>query len=165
MITFTLNGKVREFAGDPNTPVLWYLRDEVQLTGPKFGCGIGQCGACTIHLNGVAQRSCILPIAAISGSKITTIEGLSKDGEHAVQQAWIEHKVPQCGFCQCGQMMQAASLLASNPNPSDDEITQSMSGNICRCGTYPRIHKAIKSASKTIATVGYYVPEKTGEEA
>lgn len=165
MITFTVNGETRKFAGDPNTPVLWYLRDELQLTGPKFGCGMAQCGACTVHINGMAQRSCILPVSAVSGGKITTIEGLSKDGEHPVQQAWIEHKVPQCGFCQCGQMMQAASLLASNPTPSDEEIVQGMSGNICRCGTYPRIHKAIKSASKTIASVEYYVPEKTGEEA
>lgn len=165
MITFTVNGEIREFEGDPTTPVLWYLRDELQLTGSKFGCGMAQCGACTVHLNGVAQRSCVLPVAAVSGGKITTIEGLSKDGEHPVQQAWLEHKVPQCGYCQCGQMMQAASLLASNPTPTDEEIVQGMSGNICRCGTYPRIHKAIKSASKTMAGVQYFTPEKEGEEA
>ena len=135
MITFTVNGETRKFLGDPTTPVLWYLRDELQLTGPKFGCGMAQCGACTVHINGVAQRSCVLPVSAVAGGKITTIEGLSKDGEHPVQQAWVEHKVPQCGFCQCGQMMQAASLLASNPTPSDDEIVEGMSGNICRCGT------------------------------
>lgn len=162
MIRFTVNGEIREFSGDPETPVLWYLRDELQLTGPKFGCGMGRCGACTVHVNGVAQRSCTLPVLAVSGIEITTIEGLSKDGEHPVQQAWIEHKVPQCGFCQCGQMMQAASLLASNPTPSDEEIVDDMSGNICRCGTYSRIHKAIKSASKAMAGVEHYIPEKTG---
>ncbi|MEP2653643.1 MAG: (2Fe-2S)-binding protein [Paraglaciecola sp.] len=165
MITFSVNGKTHEFSGDPTTPVLWYLRDELQLTGPKFGCGMAQCGACTVHINGVAQRSCVLPVSAISGSKITTIEGLSEDGEHPVQQAWIEHKVPQCGYCQCGQMMQAASLLASNPAPTDEEIVQGMSGNICRCGTYPRIHKAIKSASKTMAAVQFFDPKSEGEQA
>lgn len=172
MVTFTVNGETREFAGDPTTPVLWYLRDELNLTGPKFGCGMAQCGACTLHIDGMAQRSCVLPLSAVAGKAITTIEGLSADGDHPVQQAWVEHKVPQCGFCQCGQMMQAASLLASNPNPSDEEIVQNMSGNICRCGTYPRIHKAIKSAAKsmTVSTSGksgvnYFTPDTLGEEA
>ena len=165
MITFSVNGITREFSGDPTTPVLWYLRDELNLTGPKFGCGMAQCGACTVHINGVAQRSCVLPVSAVAGSKITTIEGLSEQGEHPVQQAWIEHQVPQCGYCQCGQIMQAASLLASNPNPTDEEIVQGMSGNICRCGTYPRIHKAIKSAAQQLSGVEYYTPELTGEEA
>jgi len=165
MITFTVNGVKREFAGDPTTPILWYLRDELNLTGPKFGCGMGQCGACTVHINGVAQRSCVLPVSAVNGSKITTIEGLSENGEHPVQQAWIKHKVPQCGYCQCGQIMQAASLLASNPSPTDEEIVQGMSGNICRCGTYPRIHKAIKSAAQNLTDVEYYTPELSGDEA
>ena len=170
-----VNGNQHEVDVDEEMPLLWVLRDELNITGPKFGCGIAMCGACTVHINGVAQRSCVLPVSAVSGSKITTIEGLSKDGEHPVQQAWVEHKVPQCGYCQCGQMMQAASLLASNPTPSDEEIVQGMSGNICRCGTYPRIHKAIKSAAKTMAGVEYYVPvasspetatsESAGEEA
>ena len=127
MITFTVNGETREFAGDPTTPVLWYLRDELHLTGPKFGCGMAQCGACTVHINGVAQRSCVLPVSAVSGSKITTIEGLSKDGEHPVQQAWVEHKVPQCGYCQCGQMMQAArgrALGGETPHPATKAATE-----------------------------------------
>ncbi|WP_024596764.1 (2Fe-2S)-binding protein, partial [Pseudoalteromonas sp. AC163] len=151
MITLTINGNKHEFSGDPSTPVLWYLRDELNLTGPKFGCGMAQCGACTVHIDGVAQRSCVLPVSAVVGRNITSIEGLSEQGDHPVQKAWVEHKVPQCGFCQCGQIMQAASLLAANPNPTDDEIVSNMSGNICRCGTYPRIHKAIKSAAKTMA--------------
>jgi isoquinoline 1-oxidoreductase alpha subunit len=163
--TININGENRKIEADEDTPLLWVLRDNLNLVGTKYGCGMAQCGACTVHINGVAQRSCVLPVSAVSEAKITTIESLSKNGEHPLQQAWIEHKVPQCGFCQCGQMMQAASLLASNPTPSDDEIVQSMSGNICRCGTYPRIHKAIKSASKAMAGVAYYVPEKTGEES
>lgn len=168
MITFTVNGKKHEFEGDPSTPVLWYLRDELNLTGPKFGCGMAQCGACTVHIDGMAQRSCVLPVSAVANRKITTIEGLSEDGSHPVQQAWVEHQVPQCGFCQCGQIMQAASLLATNPTPTDDEIVQNMSGNICRCGTYPRIHKAIKSASKSMAAsagVNIFNPKTMGEEA
>lgn len=164
MTAITVNGIEQKLQVDPATPLLWVLREQLELTGTKFGCGMAQCGACTVHINGVAQRSCVLPVSAVSGSKITTIEGLSKDGEHPVQQAWVEHKVPQCGYCQCGQMMQAASLLASNPTPSDEEIVQGMSGNICRCGTYPRIHKAIKSAAKTMAGVEYYVPEASSPE-
>lgn len=168
MISITVNDEKREFSGDPSTPVLWYLREELNLTGPKFGCGMAQCGACTVHIDGIAQRSCILPISAVANRKITTIEGLSEAGDHPVQQAWIDHKVPQCGFCQCGQIMQAASLLASNPTPNDDEIVQSMSGNICRCGTYPRIHKAIISAAQSMANstgASYFDPNATGEEA
>lgn len=160
MIKLNINGKVHEFSGDPTTPVLWYLRDELDLTGPKYGCGMAQCGACTVHINGVATRSCVLPVSAVGDSKITTIEGLSENGDHPVQKAWVENKVPQCGFCQCGQIMQAASMLAQNPNPSDEEIVQQMSGNICRCGTYPRIFKAIKAASSSLAGVQYYTPEK-----
>ncbi|WP_419811457.1 (2Fe-2S)-binding protein [Bacterioplanoides sp.] len=154
MIKLTINGKERRFDGDPSTPLLWYLRDELNLTGTKYGCGMALCGACTIHVDGNAQRACILPLGDVSGSSITTIEGLSKDGDHPLQQAWVEHQVPQCGFCQCGQIMQAASLLDSNPTPNDDEIVSAMAGNICRCGTYPRIHKAIKSAAKNIAAAG-----------
>ncbi|GFD70916.1 (2Fe-2S)-binding protein [Alteromonas marina] len=168
MITFTVNGNKHEFAGDPSTPVLWYLRDELNLTGPKFGCGMAQCGACTVHIDGVAQRSCVMPVSTVQGKEITTIEGLSESGDHPVQKAWVEHKVPQCGFCQCGQIMQAVSLLSTNPTPSDEEIVQNMSGNICRCGTYPRIHKAIKSASKSMtgnAGVGFFDPSQAGEEA
>ena len=148
MITFTVNGETREFAGDPTTPVLWYLRDELHLTGPKFGCGMAQCGACTVHINGVAQRSCVLPVSAVSGSKITTIEGLSKDGEHPVQQAWLEEDVPQCGYCQSGQIMTASAFLKRNPNPDETDIDSAMKMNICRCGTYPQIKKAIFSAAK-----------------
>ena len=127
--------------------MLWVLRDHANLVGTKYGCGIGQCGACTIHLDGVAQRSCLLPISAIGNKKITTIEGLSEDAGHPIQEAWIEHDVPQCGYCQAGQMMNALSLLAKNSNPSDDEIDTAMNGNICRCGTYVRIKAAIKTAA------------------
>ncbi len=145
MIQLTINGESHRFDGDPEMPLLWYLRDELNLTGTKFGCGMAQCGACTVHFNGEAQRSCVLPMSALEGATVTTIEGLSQDGDHPLQQAWVEHQVPQCGFCQPGQIMQAAHLLASNPSPSDDDIVQSMAGNICRCGTYPRIFAAIKS--------------------
>ena len=142
-----INGKIRDVDIDPSTPLLWVLRDHLNLVGTKYGCGIAQCGACTVHLNETAVRSCQLPVAAIGSEKITTIEGLSIDGDHPVQKAWIEHDVPQCGYCQAGQMMSAASLLKNNPNPTDKEIDSAMSGNICRCGTYTRIKKAIKSAS------------------
>tara|TARA_Y100001954_G_C15471974_1_gene436080 strand:- start:74 stop:529 length:456 start_codon:yes stop_codon:yes gene_type:complete len=142
-----INGEIKEVNVDPSTPLLWVLRDHLDLVGTKYGCGIAQCGACTVHLNEVAIRSCQLPVAAIGSEKITTIEGLSIDGEHPVQKAWIEHDVPQCGYCQAGQIMSAASLLKNNPNPTDKEIDSAMSGNICRCGTYTRIKKAIKSAS------------------
>ena len=142
-----INGEIKEVNVDPSTPLLWALRDHLDLVGTKYGCGIAQCGACTVHLNEVAVRSCQIPVAAIGSEKITTIEGLSIDGDHPVQKAWIEHDVPQCGYCQAGQIMSAASLLKNNPNPTDKEIDSAMSGNICRCGTYTRIKKAIKSAS------------------
>ena len=138
------------------TPLLWVMRDHLDLKGTKFGCGIGQCGACTLHLNGRAVRSCLLPLAAATGSEITTIEGLAEeDGTlHPLQKTWIEHDVPQCGYCQSGQIMSAAALLSENPNPSDSEIDQAMAGNICRCGTYVRIKKAIKAAGETMQTEG-----------
>jgi len=143
-----INDQTHEVDVAPNTPVLWVLRDHVNLVGTKYGCGIGQCGACTIHLDGVATRSCLLPISSIGDRSITTIEGLSETGDHPVQKAWIEHDVAQCGYCQSGQMMNAAALLNQNPSPNDEDIEQSMDGNICRCGTYTRIKAAIKTAAK-----------------
>ena len=140
---FRVNGEEQTVDADPTTPMLWVLRDYLDMTGTKFGCGAGLCGACTVHLNGRAVRSCITPLAAAEGQDITTIEGLSDDGSHPVQQAWAKHQVPQCGYCQPGQMMQAAALLAENPNPDSAEIDQAMQGNICRCGTYTRIKAAI----------------------
>ena len=148
MITLTVNGNKHEFTGDPSTPVLWYLRDELNLTGPKFGCGMAQCGACTIHIDGVAQRSCILPVSAVAGRAITSIEGLSEQGDHPVQKAWLEHKVPQCGYCQSGQIMSAAALLAKNPNPSAADVDAAMAGNICRCGTFNRVRRGIHLAAE-----------------
>ncbi|WP_332732252.1 (2Fe-2S)-binding protein [Flavihumibacter sp.] len=152
MATFnlTVNGKKQELNVDPSTPLLWVLRDHLDLVGTKFGCGMAQCGACTIHLDGKAVRSCILPISAVGDQKVTTIEGLSENGDHPVQTAWLEHDVPQCGYCQAGQIMSAAALLKENPSPTDEQIENTMSGNICRCGTYTRIKAAIKTASKTI---------------
>ena len=147
MIKTTVNGEMRSFDGDTETPLLWYLRDELGLTGTKFGCGAALCGACTVHLGGTAVRSCITPVSSVEGQEITTIEGLSKDGNHPVQVAWRDLNVAQCGYCQVGQMMQAASLLKDSPKPTDDEINTAMSGNICRCGTYPRIRAAIKQAA------------------
>lgn len=146
--TIQVNGENRKVTADADTPLLWVLRDELQLVGTKYGCGIAQCGACTVHLDGVAVRSCSLPIAAIENSKVTTIEGLAADGMHPLQQAWREHDVPQCGYCQAGQIMNAASLLSENPSPTDADIDAAMKGNICRCGTYTRIRAAIKTASK-----------------
>lgn len=143
-----INGEHKEVDVDPTTPILWVLRDHLDLVGTKFGCGIAQCGACTIHLDGVAMRSCQLPVSAVGSQKITTIEGLSKKGNHPVQQAWLEHDVPQCGYCQAGQIMSAAALLNNNSNPSDQDIDAAMNGNICRCGTYVRIKAAIKTAAK-----------------
>ncbi len=143
-----INGKSQEVDVDSSTPILWVLRDHLQLVGTKYGCGIAQCGACTIHLNGVAIRSCSLPIASVGGQEITTIEGLSENADHPLQKAWLEHDVPQCGYCQAGQIMNAAALLKNNPNPSDEEIDATMNGNICRCGTYTRIKSAIKTAAK-----------------
>ena len=144
-----INGVQKEVNVDPSTPILWVLRDHLKLVGTKYGCGIAACGACTIHLDGLAVRSCQLPVSAVGEQAITTIEGLSEKGDHPVQQAWIEHDVPQCGYCQAGQMMNAASLLKNNPNPSDREIEAAMHGNICRCGTYTRIKAAIKTAANS----------------
>ncbi|TVZ59490.1 isoquinoline 1-oxidoreductase alpha subunit [Flavobacteriaceae bacterium MAR_2010_105] len=143
-----INGEKRSVEVDSDTPLLWVLRDEIGLVGTKYGCGIGQCGSCTVHVDGSATRSCLLQVSQAEGVNITTIEGLSKDGDHPVQKAWLEHDVPQCGYCQAGQIMTAAALLESNPNPSDKEIDATMSGNICRCGTYLRIKQAVKTASK-----------------
>jgi aerobic-type carbon monoxide dehydrogenase small subunit (CoxS/CutS family) len=143
----TINSQNVEVDVDPTTPILWVLRDHLNLVGTKYGCGVGQCGACTIHLNGVAVRSCSLPVSAVADQPVTTIEGLSSDGTHPVQEAWLRHDVPQCGYCQAGQIMNAAALLAQNASPSDEEIDTAMSGNICRCGTYTRIHAAIKTAA------------------
>ena len=150
MATFHLNvnGKTKQIDVDPATPILWVLRDHLQMVGTKYGCGIAQCGACTVHLDGVAVRSCSLPISAVEDKVITTIEGLSEKGDHPVQQAWLEHDVPQCGYCQAGQIMSAVALLKDNPNPSDTDIDLAMNGNICRCGTYTRIKSAIKTAAK-----------------
>ena len=146
-INLIVNGKKQTVNVEPATPVLWVLRDHLDLVGTKYGCGVAQCGACTIHLDGVAVRSCMLPISAVGNKEITTIEGLSKNGEHPLQKAWIEHDVPQCGYCQAGQIMSAAALLTKNPKPTDAEIESAMNGNICRCGTYLRIKEAIKTAS------------------
>ena len=147
MIQLTVNGQERTFEGDASMPLLWYLRDELTLTGSKYGCGAGLCGACTIHLNGEAVRSCSTTLEDAAGGIVTTIEGLSEKGDHPLQQAWVETDVPQCGYCQAGQIMQAAALLNENPDPSDKEIEDAMEGNICRCGTYQRIHKAIRLAA------------------
>ncbi|MBJ6367233.1 (2Fe-2S)-binding protein [Snuella sedimenti] len=144
----TINNKKHTVEADMDTPLLWVLRDHLDLVGTKFGCGIGQCGACTIHVNGTAMRSCLLQVSQAEGMKITTIEGLSEEGDHPVQKAWLEHDVPQCGYCQSGQIMSASALLKNNPNPSDEDIDAAMNGNICRCGTYVRIKQAIKTASK-----------------
>ncbi len=146
-MNLTINGQSRRYEGDPAMPLLWYLRDELGLTGTKFGCGISACGACTVHLDGKAIRSCVTPMQALEGKAITTIEGLSKDGNHPVQVAWRDANVPQCGYCQSGQIMQAASLLTENARPTDAEIDAAMQGNICRCGTYIRIRAAIQAAA------------------
>ncbi len=150
MATFELNinGTKQQVDVDPATPMLWVLRDHLDLVGTKFGCGIAQCGACTIHIDGNAVRSCQLPVSRVGEKAITTIEGLSEKGDHPLQEAWLEHDVPQCGYCQAGQIMNAASLLKNNPNPSDADIDAAMNGNICRCGTYTRIKAAIKTAAQ-----------------
>lgn len=148
MIKLTVNGRELETDATPDTPLLWVLRDHLGLTGTKFGCGMALCGACTVHLEGAPIRSCVTPLAAAEGRRITTIEGLSSDRGHAVQRAWLELDVPQCGYCQSGQIMSAVALLASNPAPTDADIDAAMSGNICRCGTYPRIRKAIHRAAE-----------------
>lgn len=144
-----INGKQHQVDVDPSTPLLWVLRDHLKMTGTKYGCGVAQCGSCTIHLDGQAVRSCITFVDSVGDKEITTIEGLSENGDHPVQQAWLEHDVAQCGYCQPGQIMQAAALLNENPHPSDEEIEEAMSGNICRCGTYTRIKTAIKTASNS----------------
>lgn len=144
-----INGKEHQVDVDPSTPMLWVLRDHLNLVGTKFGCGVAQCGACTILLNGEAVRSCITFVDSVGDKEITTIEGLSEKGDHPLQQAWIEHDVPQCGYCQSGQIMNAAGLLKANPHPTDEEIESAMHGNICRCGTYTRIKAAIKTAANS----------------
>ena len=146
--TLNVNNKKVSVDVDPDTPLLWVLRDELELKGTKFGCGKALCGACTVHLNGNAVRSCSIPVSSATKGKITTIEGLSKDGDHPLQQAWIENDVPQCGYCQVGQIMSAAALLSKKENPTDEDINTAMSGNLCRCGTYTRIREAIKLAAK-----------------
>src|SRR5579862_430943 len=147
MIQLKVNGVSRQFDGDPQMPLLWYLRDLLQLTGTKFGCGMGLCGACTVHINGEAKRSCVTSLADAAGANILTIEGLSAKGDHPVQVAWRQGNVPQCGYCQSGQIMQAVSLLKEKPKPTDRDIDDAMQGNICRCGTYQRIRQAIKVAA------------------
>ena len=153
MFEITVNNIVHKLDVEPDTPLLWVVRDELKLKGTKFGCGIAQCGACTVHLDGVAIRSCITPVSSVAGRTITTIEGIkdTESGLHAVQQAWIDEQVPQCGYCQSGQIMSAVALLSKTPTPSDQQIDASMSGNVCRCGMYGRIRKAIKSASVSMA--------------
>lgn len=148
MIKFTINGTAREVDADPEMPVLWVLRDLLGLTGTKYGCGEALCGACTVHLDGEPVRACVTPIRRAAGRALTTIEGLSKDGDHPLQKAWVELGVPQCGFCQAGQIMAAAALLAANPSPSDEDIDRSLAGNLCRCGTYVRIRAAVRKAAK-----------------
>jgi aerobic-type carbon monoxide dehydrogenase small subunit (CoxS/CutS family) len=150
MITLIVNGKTRTADVDPQTPLLWVLRDELELTGTKFGCGIAQCGACTVHVEGAAVRSCSMPVSAAAGKRITTIEGLSKASDHPVQRAWLAEDAPQCGYCQSGQIMAAAAFLAKNPSPTDADIDKGVT-NICRCGTYPRIRKAIHRAAAMMA--------------
>jgi isoquinoline 1-oxidoreductase alpha subunit len=145
-----INGKTQTVDVDPNTPILWVLRDNLNLVGTKYGCGIAACGACTIHLNGVAVRSCSLPVSSVGTGNITTIEGLSQNADHVLQKAWEEHDVPQCGYCQAGQIMSAAALLKRKPKPTDKDIEDAMNGNLCRCGTYLRIKEAIKTASKNL---------------
>src|SRR3984957_9225834 len=148
MASLTVNGIQHDIDADADTPLLWVLRDHLSLSGTKYGCGMALCGACTVHVDGVATRSCVLPLRAVEGKSITTIEGLSKDRGHPVQRAWMEIDVPQCGYCQSGQIMSAAALLRGNPPPSDADIDAAMSGNICRCGTYPRIRRAIHRAAE-----------------
>ncbi len=147
MVTFSINGASRTFDGDETMPLLWHLRDDLRLTGTRFGCGAGLCGACTVLVDGQAVRSCQTQVRTLQGKKVMTIEGLSADGNHPVQRAWAEHNVPQCGYCQSGQIMQASALLARTPSPTDQDIDRTMAGNICRCGTYQRIRAAIKTAA------------------
>ena len=151
MVKLKVNGTDHSYDGDPSMPLLWYLRDDLRLTGTKFGCGMSLCGACTVHKDGKAVRACMTAMGSVEGAEITTIEGLGANGLHPVQKAWIKINVPQCGYCQPGQMMSAASFLKNNKNPNDAEIDAAMSGNICRCGTYQRVRAAIKSAAKEMA--------------
>jgi len=148
MVSVNVNEQERTFDGDPSMPLMWYLRDELGLTGTKFGCGVALCGACTVHLNGEAIRSCSIAMSDVAGKKVVTIEGLDPKGEHPVQVAWRNLSVPQCGYCQAGQIMQAAALLAKTPAPTDEQIDTAMYGNICRCGCYQRIHAAVRAAAK-----------------
>jgi len=148
MANLRVNGQERTYDGDPSMPLLWYLRDELAMIGTKFGCGVGLCGACTVHIDGAAQRACMVQMSEAAGKAITTIEGLHPKSEHPVQIAWREVSVPQCGYCQTGQIMQAAALLAKKPAPTDEEITAGMTGNLCRCGCYQRIHAAVRAAAK-----------------
>jgi isoquinoline 1-oxidoreductase alpha subunit len=154
MIRFEVNTKAVEVDVDPSTPLLWVLRDTLNLTGTKYGCGMALCGACTVHVDGEARRSCVMPVSAAAGKKVTTIEGLSENLSHPLQQAWIAEDVPQCGYCQSGQLMSAAVLLREQPRPTDDDIDACLSGNLCRCGTYPRIRKAIHRAAKAMNDKG-----------
>jgi isoquinoline 1-oxidoreductase alpha subunit len=147
MAKLKVNGQERTYDGDPSMPLMWFLRDELALTGTKYGCGVGLCGACTVHLDGAAVRACTLPMAEAEGKAVTTIEGLDPKHEHRVQVAWRDHSVPQCGYCQSGQIMQAAAFLKEKPAPTDAEITAAMSGNLCRCGCYQRIHAAVRAAA------------------
>ena len=157
----TVNGEVHELNVEPDTPLLWVVREQLGLTGTKFGCGIAQCGACTMHVNGTAMRTCVLPVSAVAGAEITTIEGIGSDESyHPVQAAWIAEQVPQCGYCQSGQIMSAVALLEANPNPSDEEIDRAMAGNICRCGMYTRVRSAIKRVAA--GEVAIYDP-RTGQ--
>ena len=150
MIQLRVNGVVRQFNGDPEMPLLWFVRDELKLTGSKFGCGTGLCGACTMHVDGEAVRGCITAVSEAEGKEVTTIEGLDPEGNHPVQRAWRNVNVPQCGYCQSGQIMQAAALLNENPDPTDQQIVESMDGNICRCGTYQRIFAAVRTAAQEV---------------
>lgn len=151
MLRFTVNGETAAVDVAADTPLLWVLRDHLGLTGTKYGCGIAQCGACTVHVDGAATRSCVTPVSGVAGKRVTTVEGLSRDRSHPVQRAWIEEDVPQCGYCQSGQIMTAAAFLTHTTNPSDTDIDNAMSGNLCRCGTYARIRRAVKRAAQTKA--------------
>jgi isoquinoline 1-oxidoreductase subunit alpha len=161
-ISLTINGAAKEVTAAPDTPLLWVIRDELGLTGTKYGCGVAQCGACTVHVDGVPVRSCSTPVEAAAGTKVVTIEGLSADGNHPVQAAWRKLDVVQCGYCQSGQIMSAAALLAEKPNPTDADIDAAMGGNVCRCATYQRIRAAIKEAAKSSQAAGAPAPTKTG---
>lgn len=163
MISFNLNNQAIELQAEPDMPLLWALRDLLHMTGTKYGCGIAQCGACTVHLDGQPIRACVMPLSAVAGKSVRTIEGLAMDASHPVQQAWLAHDVPQCGYCQSGQMMSAVALLSAHPDPDDATIDNYMQGNICRCGTYPRIKAAIKTAAKQ-QLANYSLAKNVGAE-